>query len=88
MGLEQVFLRPLFGVGHAGKLGLRFACLTFHRGQRLARLREAALAIPPKLAQAPLVALGRPQTLGGLIGLAACRFGGAALHVLLPGKEP
>ena len=63
MGFEQGFLRALFGVGHSRKLGLCFARLPFHRGQRLARLREPILAIPPKLAQAPLFALGRTQLL-------------------------
>jgi hypothetical protein len=85
MGFEQSFLRALFGVGHPGKLGLCFARLPFHRGQRLARLREPVLAIPPKLPQASLFALGRTQLLGGRVGLTACCFGGAALNLLLSG---
>ncbi len=88
VGFEQGLLRPLLGIGDAGKLGLCFARLTLHRGQRLARLRQAALAIPPKLAQAPLFALGRTQPFGRLLGLAARGFGGAALHLLLAGKDP
>ena len=45
------------------------------------------LAFAPQLAQAPFFALRRAQALGGRFGLAARRFGGAALHVLLPGKD-
>ena len=87
VGFEQSFLRPLLGIGDACELGLRFPRLTLHGCQGLACLGEAALTIPPELAQAPFFALCRPQAPGSLFRLAARCFGGAALHVLLPGKK-
>ena len=88
VGFQQGFLCPLFRIGDAGELGLRFTRLTLHCRQGLACLREAALTIPPELTQAPFLAVCPPQAPGGFLRLAARCFGGAALHVLLPGKDP